>query len=63
MIWSTELELKGENFHDRADILEKAIYNIKFNKAYFEKNFNDKFDSDLNKIYKPYLLIAIKACI
>jgi len=41
--------VKNENFNDRADILEKAIYNIKFNKDYFEKNFNDKFDSDLNK--------------
>jgi len=41
--------VKNENFNDRADILEKAIYNIKFNKGYFEKNFNDKFDSDLNK--------------
>ena len=41
--------VKNENFNDRADILEKAIYNIKFNKAYFEKNFNDKFESDLNK--------------
>ena len=41
--------VKNENFIDRADILEKAIYNIKFNKDYFEKNFNDKFDSDLNK--------------
>lgn len=40
---------KNENFIDRAEILEKAIYNIKFNKDYFEKNFNDKFDSDLNK--------------
>jgi hypothetical protein len=39
---------KNENFIDRAEILEKAIYNIKFNKAYFEKNFNDKFESDLN---------------
>lgn len=41
--------VKNENFNDRADILEKAIYNIKFNRDYFEKNFNDKFDSDLNK--------------
>ena len=41
--------VKNENFNDRADILEKAIYNIKFNKDYFEKNFNDKFDSDINK--------------
>tara|TARA_Y100000389_G_scaffold19386_1_gene16809 strand:- start:544 stop:1374 length:831 start_codon:yes stop_codon:yes gene_type:complete len=41
--------VKNENFNDRADILEKAIYNIKFNKDYFEKNFNYKFESDLNK--------------
>jgi len=41
--------VKGENFIDRAEILEKAIYNIKFNKVYFENNFNDIFDSDLNQ--------------
>jgi len=41
--------VKGENFLDRAEILEKAIYNIKFNKVYFENNFNDVFDSDLNQ--------------
>ena len=41
--------VKGENFLDRAEILEKAIYNIKFNKVYFENNFNDIFDSDLNQ--------------
>ena len=41
--------VKGENFIDRAEILEKAIYNIKFNKVYFENNFNDVFDSDLNQ--------------
>lgn len=39
---------KNENFIDRAEILEKAIYNIKFNKVYFENNFNDIFESDLN---------------
>ena len=39
---------KNENFIDRAEILEKAIYNIKFNKTYFETNFNDVFESDLN---------------
>ena len=54
---------KNENFIDRAEILEKAIYNIKFNKVYFENNFNDIFESDLNKIYKLYLLIVIKVCI
>ena len=41
--------VKGENFTDRAEILEKAIYNIKFNKVYFENNFNDIFESDLNQ--------------
>ena len=41
--------VKEENFIDRAEILEKAIYNIKFNKIYFENNFTDKFDSQLNK--------------
>jgi len=41
--------VKEENFIDRAEILEKAIYNIKFNKIYFEENFTDKFDSKLNK--------------
>ena len=41
--------VKGENIIDRAEILEKAIYNIKFNKVYFENNFNDIFDSDLNQ--------------
>ena len=42
-------KIKHENFMDRSEILEKAIYNIKFNKNYFEDNFNDKFDSDFNK--------------
>lgn len=42
-------KIKHENFIDRSEILEKAIYNIKFNKNYFEDNFNDKFDSDFNK--------------
>ena len=41
--------VKNENFIDRAEILEKAIYNIKFNKPYFEKNFNSSFTSDLNQ--------------
>ena len=41
--------VKQENFIDRAEILEKAIYNIKFNKVYFEENFNDIFESDLNQ--------------
>ena len=41
--------VKEEKFIDRAEILEKAIYNIKFNKVYFEENFNDIFESDLNQ--------------
>jgi len=41
--------VKNENYIDRAEILEKAIYNIKFNKVYFEKNFNSSFTSDFNQ--------------
>ena len=41
--------VKNENYIDRADILEKAIYNIKFNQPYFEKNFNSNFESEFNQ--------------
>ena len=52
---------KNENFIDRAEILEKAIYNIKFNKVYFENNFNDIFESDLNTNLKTIFINRYKS--